>query len=99
MNKPIDLSTEYGFGWIPSLAEGTKLMMGPAFAIAAAVVVLYFIIGGVQFLLSGGDKEAIAKAQKRITHAIIGFVLLMMMFIILQFIPEFLGLKGFKIIQ
>lgn len=97
--SPVPLSQAYGFGWINSLAEGTNLLVGPAFAIAALAVTVYFIIGGLRFLLSGGDKDSIAKARGMITHAVIGFILLMLTFIILQFIPEFFDLKGFAIIK
>ncbi|MDO8570212.1 MAG: hypothetical protein Q7R97_01345 [Candidatus Daviesbacteria bacterium] len=96
----VDLGNQYAFGWITSLGQGTNLLITPVFSIAMAGVVLYFIIGGLQFLLSGGDKEAIAKAQKRITHAIIGFILLIVLFLFMQFfVGEFLNLGGFKIIK
>lgn len=99
MNKPIDLGQNYGFGNINSLAEGFGRLIGPAFTIATIAVVFYLLIGAFKYLTSGGDKNAVGEAQKMIIHAIIGFILLMAMFLVLQFIPEFFGLKGFKIIQ
>ncbi|KKS12140.1 MAG: hypothetical protein UU67_C0057G0011 [Candidatus Daviesbacteria bacterium GW2011_GWB1_41_5] len=98
MNQ-VDLGGQYQFGHVKTLAQGWEYLIMPAFSIAAAAVVIYFVIGGLRYLLSGGDKEAVSKAQKMITHAIIGFVLLIVMFLILQFIPEFLGIEGFKIIK
>lgn len=98
MNQ-VTLNDQYAFGWIQSLGQGTNFLVEPAFALAALAVTLYFIIGGLQFLLSGGDKEAIGKAQKRITHAIIGFVLLMVLFLFMQFMGEFLGLGDLRIIR
>ena len=98
MNQ-VNLNNEYAFGWIQSLGQGTNLLVTPIFAIATTVVVIFFIVGGVQFLLSGGEKEAISKAQKRITHAIIGFILLIVLFLLMQFIGEFLGLGDLRIIR
>lgn len=97
--SPVPLELAYGFGWINSLAESTQLLVNPAFALAATVVTIYFIIGGLRFLLSGGDKEGITKARNMITHAIIGFILLILSFIVLQFIFQFFGLERFQIIS
>lgn len=95
----IDLKDQFAFGNIKSLAEGVGYLTMPAFAIAAIALVFYFIVGAFQYLTSGGDKNALQSAQKMIIHAIMGFILLMVLFLILQFLPEFFGLKGFKIIQ
>lgn len=95
----IDLSKQYAFGNITSLGQGLGFLVGPAFMIAGVAVVIYFIIGAVRFIFSAGDKGAVQGARDMITHAIIGFILLMLMFLLFQFIPEFLGLGKFKIIQ
>lgn len=90
-----DLSIFYPFAKINSIGELVSLITGPAFSVAAAAVVIYFLIGAFKLLASGGDKEAIASGRKMITHAIIGFLLLMMMFLILQYIPRALGFNLF----
>lgn len=91
-----DLSIFYGFGKLGSLGEVVSLLIPAAFSIAATAVVIYFVIGAFKLLASGGDKEAVAGGRKMITHAIIGFLLLMMMFLILQFIPQAFGFKMFS---
>lgn len=88
---PTDLSNIYGFGNIGSLGEGISNLVMPAFSIAAAAVTVYLVIGGFKFLTSGGDKEGVAKAREMITHAIIGFLLLIFIFLIMQFLPEAFG--------
>lgn len=90
---PVDLSTVYDFGIINSLGEGISRLVMPAFSIAATAVTIYLVIGGFRFLTSGGDKEGIAKAREMITHAIIGFLLLIFIFLIMQFIPEVFGFR------
>lgn len=87
----------YAFGDIKSLGQGLDHLTNPAFTIATAAVVIYFLIGGVRLLLSGGDKTAIDGARRMITHAIIGFVILLFAYLILQFIPQFFGVRLFLI--
>lgn len=96
---PVNLGSQYGFGGIGSLGESLEKLVGPGYTIAGIAVAIYFFVGAFKLVISGGDKEAIAGARNMITHAIIGFVLLMMMFLILQMIPQAFGLQGFKLIK
>lgn len=89
--SPVNIRDIFGFGNISSLGEGTSLLVIPAFSIAFVGVTVFIVVGAFRFLASGGDKESIAKARGMITHAIIGFLILMFIFLILQFIPEFFG--------
>lgn len=95
---PVELGKEYSFGGIKSLGQGLSFLVQPAFAIAAIGVVIYFLIGATRMIFSGGDKNAVASAREMITHAIIGFILLILMFVILEFVPKFLGID-YSIIQ
>lgn len=88
----IDISKEYAFGDIHSLGQGVDLLVKPTFTIAIIAVVIYFLIGGVKWLTSGGDKDATSSARSMITHAIIGFVLLMFAFLIFQFLFQAFGI-------
>ncbi len=98
----IDLSTQYGYGHTKDTATlGTavsKLAL-IAFSIAAVAVVLYFVVGAFLIITSAGDKGAVTKARNMITHSIIGFILLIMLFLILMFIPAWLGLTDFNLIS
>lgn len=99
----VPLSSHYPFGAgtnpIDSLAEGVQYLVRPTFTLATLSLTIYFVYGAFKFLSSGGDKEAIATARGMILHAIIGFILLMALFLVMQYLPEALRLKGFKIIQ
>ena len=90
--KAVDLATQYGFGGIKSLGQGLGYLVAPAFSIAGTGVVIYFLIGSFKLLTSGGDKNNIQAGKDMIVHAIIGFVLLIAMFLILQYIPELFGI-------
>lgn len=89
----IDLSGEYAFGGIRSFGVGLGYLVGPAFTLAGILLIIYFLWGAFDFITSGGDKEKVASARAKITHVIIGFMLLILMFLVLQFIPQFFGLN------
>lgn len=92
-----DLSKQYPFHF-ESLGALVSLFVGPIFNIATIIVIFLFLFGAFKFLTSGGDKEAVASARNTITYAIIGFVLLIMVFLIMQFIPQFFGFD-FKVVR
>lgn len=93
----VDLQKAYGFGYISNVGEAFSHLITPGFEIAGTALVIYLLIGGFRYITSGGEKEAVAGARAMITHGIIGFVLLILLFLVLKFIPEFLGL-GLKFI-
>lgn len=94
----VNLGDEFGLGKISTLGEGFTRLVMPAFELAGVAVAIYLLVGAIKFITSGGDKNAVASAQQMITHAIIGFVLLVLLFVIAQFIPEFFGAGALRII-
>lgn len=92
-NKQFDLSNQFAFGKVGSLGEVLSRLALPAFSLAAVAVIFYFLIGAIKYLTSGGDKNAVSSAQAMITHAIIGFFLLIMLFLIMQYIPQIFGFR------
>lgn len=83
---PIDIGSQFGFGNIKSLGQGTSTLVTPVFSIATGLVVLYFVFGVFDYISSGGSKEGVEKAQKKITQSIVGFIILMFAFLSLQFL-------------
>jgi hypothetical protein len=61
------------------------------FTVGAIAVLIMFIWGAVSFILSGGDKERVASARRKITWTLIGFVLLALSFVIIQSIGLLVG--------
>lgn len=95
----VNIGKEFGFGDITSLGDATSRLVKPAFELSAATVIIYFLLGAFKYLTSGGNKEEIEKARQMITHAIIGFIILMFAFLILQFLLSSLfGITGLQII-
>lgn len=96
----VNIGKEFGFGEITSLGQMVSQLVPTAFALAAVAVIIYFLIGSFKFLTSGGDKEAVAGARGMITHAIIGFIILIFAFLIVQFLlANLFGLTGFQLFR
>lgn len=64
------------------------------FTVGALGFVFMFLWGALSWILSGGDKEKIAAARKRITTAIVGLVLLSLTFVVMIVIGQILGIKA-----
>lgn len=96
----VKIGENFGFGGFTSLGEIVSQLVNPVFSIAAAAVVLYFLFGAFKFIQSRGNKEEVAAAQNIIIHAIIGFIILMSAFLILQFLMSslFKNTEVFRII-
>lgn len=98
LNPKNDIAIEFDFAKYTSLGNFTSALIPLAFSIAAMMVVFYFLIGAFEMITSQGDKAHIVSARAKIYHSIIGFVLLIALFLIMQYILPTLGLKGFNII-
>lgn len=59
--------------------------------IAALLVFLYLIMGGIEWITSGGDKGKTESARNKITAAIVGLVILAASYAILLIVLNFLG--------
>lgn len=90
-NKSVDLKTQFLFGNITNMGDLTTRFWPVAFGVAGVVLTLYTLIGAFKFIMSGGDKESVANARRMITHAIVGFMLLILLFLIFQYLPKALG--------
>jgi len=54
--------------------------------IAVILSLIFIIIGGLQWIQSGGDKQKVAKARARITYAIIGLIVAFVSFFIINIV-------------
>lgn len=57
-----------------------------ASGLVGVVVVGMIVIGGIQYIAAGDNAQAVQEAKNRIKNAIIGLVLFIMMFGILNFV-------------
>lgn len=57
--------------------------------IAVLAALIWLILGAIKWIISGGDKEKVAAARGQIIAAIIGLVVVILSFVILNFVIEF----------
>jgi len=62
------------------------------FIVAALIFFFMLIVGGIQWMTSGGDKAATEAARGRITSALIGLVIVFAAWAIMMLIQTFLGI-------
>lgn len=84
--NPIPIGDNFGFGNIGSLGDATNRLVDPGFSIAATLVVIFFLWGAFKYLQAGENKEEVSAAKQMISHAIVGFIILMFAFLILKLI-------------
>jgi len=74
-------------GMLISSAVGTLLV------VASLLAFIFLILGGIQWITSGGDKAAMEAARNKITHAIVGLVIVGAAWAIMTLVGNYLGLS------
>jgi predicted secreted protein len=99
---PIAASAQFEIGdFLPNLvtpfgpSEGLLGVVGTAitlaFGVAGLVAVIYLIIGGFNYVTAGGNPEAVEMAKTTIVNAIIGLLVILVSYLIVQFIMTQIG--------
>lgn len=66
----------------------TMLMIG-----ASLLCLMLLILGGIQWITSGGDKAGIEAARNRIIYAIIGLIIIFSSFLIIRTVSGLFGIE------
>lgn len=78
------------FGTIGNLASTVISIL---FTVASVTSIFFIIFGGIKIVTASGDMKKIQAAQGTITYAIIGLVVTVLSFVILQVVQYFFGAK------
>lgn len=78
---------------IESLGKLLSATVGTILIIAALLAFIYLLLGGIQWITSGGDKAGMEAARNKITHAIVGLIIVGAAWAIMILVQEFLGTK------
>lgn len=66
------------------------------FGAAGLALLIYLVMGGFQLMLSRGDPKAIESARSKITSALVGFVIVIIAFFLVQLLGQILGIDAFR---
>jgi len=61
--------------------------------VVGVILLIMLIIGGFQYITSGGEAEQTAKAKKTLTNVLFGLLVVLGAWLIIKLIEEFTGLK------
>jgi len=80
--------------WINFTVQGIVSNLINLVLVIAFVVFLFVLLwGGIQWITSGEDKESLAKAKGKLTSAIVGIIIVVCAWAILNLIRNFFGLE------
>ncbi len=77
---------------IQSLQTLFKNVVSAVVALAGVSLFVMLVIGGYNFLLSGGDQKKLEQARGTITNAVVGLIIIVCAYLILRVIEQFTGL-------
>ncbi len=78
---------------ITEIGSLISAVVGTMLILAALITFIYLILGGIQWITSGGDKTAMEAARNKITHAIVGLVIVGSAWAIMALVQNFLGIS------
>jgi hypothetical protein len=76
---------------IGDIGQLISAIVGTLLIISALLAFFYLILGGIQWITSGGDKAAMEAARNKITHAIVGLIIVGAAWAVMLLVQSFLG--------
>lgn len=77
-----------------SFGDLLRLIIQAALYFAGTIAVILLIIGGYRYVAARGNEEAMEKAKKTLTAALIGIVLIILAFAIVNIVDQLLKRGG-----
>lgn len=71
------------------------LILPYIFGAAAIALLVYLVLGGLQMMTSQGEPKAMQGAQAKITNALLGFVIIIVAFFIVELVGNLLDIGAF----
>jgi len=91
---PIDIIIPRGF--FDNISELINGLLRLLMIVAALLVFVYLLWGGIEWITSGGDKGKTESARNKITSAIIGLIIMAAAWALLTIVLNFLGYAGLE---
>lgn len=78
-----------------TLGDVINALVPYIFALAGIILLFLIIGGGFELLTSGGDPKKVESAKGKITHAIIGFIIIFIAYWLVQILETIFGIQIF----
>ncbi|MBU1326584.1 pilin [Patescibacteria group bacterium] len=78
---------------VSEIGQLISAVVGTLMILAALIAFLYLIMGGISWITSGGDKANMETARNKITHAIVGLIIVGAAWAIMTLVQNFLGVN------
>ncbi len=76
---------------IGDIGQLISALVGVLLIVAALLAFFFLIMGGIQWITSGGDKAGMEAARNKITHAIVGLIIVGAAWAVMILVQNFLG--------
>jgi len=76
---------------INNIGQLLSAVVGLLLIISALLAFFFLILGGIQWITSGGDKAGMEAARNKITHAIVGLIIVGAAWAVMILVQNFLG--------
>ena len=78
----------------PSVENIVKSALNVLLFVAFIAALVFLVVGGIRWILSGGDKEGTAKAKGTVTSALIGLAIVLASWLLINIILQFFGISN-----
>ena len=78
---------------INDIGKLLSAVVGLLLILAGIMAFLFLILGGIQWITAGGDKAGMEAARNKITHAIVGLIIVGAAWAIMILVQNFLGIQ------
>ena len=92
----IPSAIEPGTGYSKDFGLMINSILSIVMVVALLLVLLYLILGGIEWITSGGDKGKTESARNKITSAIIGIIILAASYALVTLVAWVLGFASFS---
>ena len=94
----VNLAAPTGFTELGKITFNNLVTGGVKLVLVAAALIFFFIliVGGIRWILSGGDENQVKEARAQITNALIGLGLVFLIFMVLRLIGLFFGIDSLE---
>jgi hypothetical protein len=95
--QPVNVPDGFPHGGLGTLQTYLNNFLTLFMLIGMFLMVIYIVWAGIQWITSGGDKQKLATARGRLTWAVVGFIILMLSFFIVNAVGYFFKVDLLKL--